>query len=316
MATSSSSTLPVFQVPNVLDDQSWAVLAPHFKNGQRPVPDWYEATNQDGKNLLVLAAESARVVEMKLFLNLIREGKCIVAPGTTTYNNVIWIAIAGIGTDEGKAFLDCLLNFPYFVREHAFAVMVNERGQSPVHPAALQGWLQLFKTLEGVDRAGLIERMKRCVSKDGETPLDLAMDTNNLGMIELLIGLYTLPASMDKRGQPKDNILHRALKLKTPNMKVIEMILNKNSAYLTQPNQNGKTPLQYISGKQDVNLQSIATNDSKEAVQQTKDFLISKLFESNLSYAELRRELGDEAVGRHIYSYCPKIPHIWLFADI
>src|SRR6266536_1226038 len=159
-----------------------------------------------------MAAENARYQEMEIFLKLIRLQQADIVPGGTIHSNIVWISIAGIDAPGGKELLDCLLKFPDFVRTHAFTIIEDERGQSPVHAAALKGTVVLFKTLEGFDKAGLIKRLKGCVDRDGCTPLDLAIHTGNLEMIDLLMGLYVLPASRDELGMRRENILHRALK--------------------------------------------------------------------------------------------------------
>jgi hypothetical protein len=295
-----SSETKDIQVPEELNDQTWELLAPQFQDDQQLPRNWYDVVNQDGKSLLVLAAENARCKEIDTFLRLIRRDGNNVKPGGRTTSNIVWIAIGGVGAPGGGTFMECLLHYPKFVCQHAFAVMEDEREQSPIHLAAIRGIINLFKTLEGYDKAGLIERLKKCVDRDGETPLDLAIHTGNLDMIKLLINLYTLPTSMDTAVPrlKKENILHRALKSKTPDLAVVQTILRKSSSFLTEPNREGKTPLQYLAGKQDVNLRRVASDKSKEAVQSAKDFLIGCLFESEeLNYGGLRRELGDEALG-------------------
>jgi ankyrin repeat protein len=303
-----------FQIPDELNDQSWEILAPMFENGQEPPQNWYDAQNQEGKTLLVMAAENGRCREMRIFLSWIRLHNIPINPGNTIHDNLVWISIAGIDAPGGKEFLDCLLKFPNFVRSHAFTAIEGERGQSPIHAAALKGAIDLFKTLEGVDRVGFVNRLKGCVDRDGCTPLDLAIHTGNVDMIRLLMDLYVLPASRDKSGSPRENILHRALKLKTPDLKVVQIILSKYPFLLTAPNQEGKTPLQYISGKQEIkdrvqtslendpspNLSQITSEDSKDAIRQIKEYLVTSLFETRSTYEELRKELGNECLGRSL----------------
>src|SRR5271167_775904 len=141
-----------FIVPEDMNDQSWALLSPKFEKGQTSPLDWYNATNNDKKTLLMLAVEGGRSKEIAILLKQAQASLEHIAPGTTAETNLVWLSIANINIPGGKDVLDCLLRYPGFVRTHAFKKIEKERGQSAIHFAALTGIIDLFKTLEGFDR--------------------------------------------------------------------------------------------------------------------------------------------------------------------
>jgi hypothetical protein len=306
-------SMPAFEVPEELNDESWSTdLAPLFPpTAESAPPYWYTKTNETvQKTLLALAIEggSAQAIEVLLKHAPLDNLKF----GHDSHDNLIYLAILNLkASDGGQAVLKYLLQYPDFVRKQAFAKFDDLNNQTAIHLAASSGVNEVFTVLESSDREELVKLLKDCKDDYDNSPLDLAIEYGQVSTFKILLNL----TSISEPEVPQENILHRAVKVKSPQRNIIETILQRYPDLVIQHNQDAQNPLQYLDGKQEnknvmkieqrvdpsSSLKEATSPESSMGIDELKYTLMSCLFEKDFSWARFRKELG--AKGTNIIAF-------------